>query len=87
MILGMAVKQVPQDWQRRYAIKPVLMETFVETDRFAGTCYRAANWVHVGKTKGRGKLGAAGIQSVPIKDILLYPMDKDYKKILTAERA
>lgn len=85
MILGKAVKQVPQDWQDRYAIKPVLMETFVETDRFAGTCYRAANWVHVGKTKGRGKLGAAGIQSVPIKDILLYPMDKDYKKILTAE--
>jgi hypothetical protein len=85
MILGMAVKQVPRDWQERYAIKPVLMETFVETDRFAGTCYRAANWVHVGKTKGRGKLGAAGIQSVPIKDILLYPMDKDYKKILTAE--
>lgn len=86
MILGMAVKQLPQDWQERYAIKPVLMETFVETDRFAGTCYRAANWVHVGKTKGRGKLGPAGIQSVPIKDILLYPMSKDFKKILTAEQ-
>jgi hypothetical protein len=82
-ILGQAVKQVPQDWQEQYAIKPVLMETFVETDRFAGTCYKAANWVHVGKTKGRGKLGPSGKQSVPIKDILLYPMSKDFKTILT----
>jgi len=84
-ILGMAVKQVPQDWQKRYAIKPVLMETFVETDRFAGTCYKAANWVPVGKTKGRGKLGPSGKQSVPIKEILLYPMSKDFKKILTTQ--
>jgi hypothetical protein len=82
-ILGMAVKQVPQDWQEQYAIKPVLMETFVETDRFAGTCYKAANWVHVGQTKGRGKLGPSGTQSVPIKDILLYPLSRDFKKILT----
>ena len=59
------------------------METFVETDRFAGTCYLAANWVHVGKTKGRGKLGPSGTQSVPIKDILLYPLNRDFKNILT----
>ena len=82
-ILAMAVKQVPQDWQKQYAITPVLMETFVETDRFAGTCYLAANWVHVGKTKGRGKLGPSGTQSVPIKDILLYPLHRDFQKILT----
>ena len=82
-ILGMAVKQVPQDWQEQYAIKPVLMETFVETDRFAGTCYKAANWIHVGQTKGRGKLGPSGKQSVPIKDILLYPLSRDFKKILS----
>jgi len=82
-ILGMAVKQVPQDWQEQYAIKPVLMETFVETDRFTGTCYKAANWAHVGLTKGRGKLGPSGMQSVPIKDILLYPLNRDFKKILT----
>ena len=79
----MAVKQVPQDWQKQYAITPVLMETFVETDRFAGTCYLAANWVHVGKTKGRGKLGPSGTQSVQIKDILLYPLNRDFQKILT----
>jgi hypothetical protein len=82
-ILGMAVKQVPQDWQEQYAIKPVLMETFVETDRFTGTCYKAANWAHVGQTKGRGKLGPSGTQSVPIKDILLYPLSRDFQKSLT----
>lgn len=84
-ILSMAVKQVPKDWQEQYAIKPVLMETFVETDRFEGTCYKAANWIRVGMTKGRGKLGPSGKQSVPIKDILVYPMSIDFKKILTTE--
>ena len=82
-ILAMAVKQVPKDWQNQYRITPVLMETFVDTERFAGTCYRAANWVHVGSTKGRGKLGPSGKQSVPIKDLLLYPLDKDFRKTLT----
>jgi hypothetical protein len=82
-ILAMAVKQLPNDWQKQYQITPVLMETFVEIDRFAGTCYKAANWVHVGSTKGRGKLGPSGKQSVPIKDLLLYPLRKDFRKILT----
>ena len=82
-ILSMAAKQVPEDWQKHYAIKPVLMETFVETGRSAGTCYKAANWVHVGKTKGRGKLGPSCKQSVPIKDLWLYPLDKNFRKILT----
>jgi hypothetical protein len=82
-ILAMTVKQLPNDWQRQYQITPVLMETFVETDRFAGTCYKAANWVRVGSTKGRGKLGPSGKQSVPIKDLLLYPLRKDFRKILT----
>ena len=83
-ILAMAAKQIPRDWQKQYRIKPVLLETFVETERFAGTCYKAANWHHVGTTKGRGKLGPSGKQSVPIKDIWLYPLNKNFKKILTA---
>jgi hypothetical protein len=81
-ILGMVVRQLPIDWQARYNIRPVLMETFVETQRFAGTCYRAANWLHVGKTKGRGKLGPSGIQSVPIKDIFLYPLARNFRALL-----
>ncbi|MEK7340391.1 MAG: Druantia anti-phage system protein DruA, partial [Verrucomicrobiota bacterium] len=61
------------DWHNRYNIKPVLMETFVDSDRFTGACYRAANWNHVGKTQGRGKLEKSKQQVVPIKEIFLYP--------------
>ena len=58
------------------------MKTFVEKGRFAGTCYRAANWIHVGQTKGRGKLGPQGIQSVPIKEIFLYPLNRNFRAVL-----
>lgn len=81
-ILAMIAHQLPTDWLNRYNIQPVLMETFVETGRFAGTCYRAANWVHVGQTKGRGKLGPHGVQSVPIKDIFLYPLIRNFRAVL-----
>jgi hypothetical protein len=83
-ILAMAAKQLPQDWQQQYKITPVLLETFVETDRFTGTCYKAANWISVGTTKGRGKLGPSGKQSVPIKELLLYPLNSRFRKILTS---
>ena len=79
-ILGILAKKLPEDWQKQYGIKPVLMETFVETERFAGTCYKATNWIFVGKTKGRGKLGPAGKQSVPIKDLWLYPLCRNFRK-------
>jgi hypothetical protein len=80
-ILAMTARQLPVDWFNRYKIQPVLMETFVESTRFRGTCYKAANWIHVGKTKGRGKLGPNG-QSVPIKDILLYPLSRNFRSVL-----
>jgi len=82
-ILSLATRQVPKDWETRYGYCPLLLETFVESDRFAGTCYKAANWLHVGRTKGRGKLGPAGKQSVPIKDIWLYPLDRRFRTYLT----
>jgi hypothetical protein len=81
-ILAMAARQLADDWEHQYNIRPVLLETFVDTERFTGTCYKAANWVHVGKTKGRGKLGPAGKQSVPIKDIWLYPLTRQFKQKL-----
>jgi hypothetical protein len=80
--LGLASRQLPQDWQHRYGFRPLLLETFVEKDRFTGTCYRAANWHHVGQTTGRGKLGPFGKQSVPIKDVWLYPLGKISKYAL-----
>lgn len=79
-ILGLTARQLPQDWQYRYGIRPLLLETFVEKDRFTGACYRAANWLHVGQTQGRGKLGPSGKQSVPIKDVWLYPLGKGFKR-------
>jgi len=81
-ILAQAAKRIPDDWQQRYAYRPVLMETFVEKKRFTGTCYKAANWRYMGETKGRGKLGPAGKKSVPIKDIWLYPLKPDFKYLL-----
>ena len=78
-ILGLTARQLPHDWQHRYNYRPLVLETFVEQARFTGGCYRAANWNHVGQTKGRGKLGPAGKISVPIKDVWLYPLEKKFK--------
>ena len=68
-ILALSARKLQNDWAKRYSIRPVLLESFVEQKRFTGTCYRAANWRLCGQTKGRGKLGSAGKMSVPIKDL------------------
>ncbi len=81
-ILSLTVRQLPNDWKEKYNIRPVLMESFVQKNRFAGTCYKAANWKKLGQTKGRGKLGPPGKISVPIKDIWVYPLDKNFRSIL-----
>jgi hypothetical protein len=82
-ILSMLAHRLCDDWEAQYNIRPVLLETFVDTERFTGTCYKAANWIYVGQTKGRGKLGPSGKQSVPIKDIWLYPLCRQFKQRLT----
>ena len=81
-VLSLTTQLLPDDWETKYNIRPVLMESFVQKDRFAGTCYKAANWIKVGETKGRGKLGPAGKISVPIKDIWVYPLDKNFRVLL-----
>jgi hypothetical protein len=81
-ILSLTTRHLPDDWKASYNVRPVLMETFVQKDRFKGTCYRAANWILCGETKGRGKLGVAGKISVPIKDVWVYPMEKKFKDLL-----
>ena len=83
-ILSLTSHRLSRDWQDRYGYQPVLLETFVERGRFAGTCYKAANWLLVGQTKGRGKLGPAGKISVPIKDLWLYPLERNFRQILTS---
>jgi len=81
-VLSLVSKRIAKDWYARYRYTPVMMETFVEQNRFLGTCYKAANWVRLGETKGRGKLGPSGKISVPIKDIWVYPLDPAFKKVL-----
>ena len=77
-ILSLASKRLGSDWQQHYNYRPVLLETFVETQRFQGTCYKAANWTCVGETCGKGKLGSSEGE-VPTKSVWLYPLRKDFR--------
>ena len=81
-LLALVTKQLPEDWEKRYAYRPVLLETFVDAERFHGTCYRAANWIHVGKTQGRGKLDRFNRHELPVKHIFLYPLCREFRKRL-----
>lgn len=81
-VLSLCVRKLPEDWEKTYGYRPVLLETFVEKDRFAGTCYRAANWIFVGSTQGRGKLDRFMEHKLPVKDIYLYPLVKKFRDIL-----
>ena len=81
-ILATAAKRLGHDWQSRYGYRPVLLETFVQCDRFPGTCYRAANWIHVGQTQGRGKLDRHHQHPLPMKHVYLYPLHKNFRSCL-----
>ena len=81
-LLALAARRLPEDWRQRYGYRPLLLETFVETQRFPGTCYKAANWLHVGQTQGRGKLDVRNISPLPPKDIWLYPLSPQFKQLL-----
>jgi len=81
-ILSKIARQLPVDWHQRYGYSPVLFETFVESQRHRGTCYKAANWVHVGQTTGRGKKSTVHHQIIPAKDIWLYPLHKNFASVL-----
>ena len=84
-ILALAARRMPNDWLARYQYTPVLLETFVERQRFTGTCYRAANWLHIGQTQGRGKQDRQHQYAAPVKDIYLYPLHKHFRQILRAQ--
>jgi hypothetical protein len=84
-ILAGIARQLPCDWQKRYGYTPLLLETFVESNRFRGTCYRAANWIHVGQTKGRGKLDRTHEHALPVKDIFVLPLHKDFRPRLCGQ--
>ena len=81
-ILSTASRRLASDWENRYSYRPQLLETFVEKKRFAGTCYKAANWICVGETKGRGKLDVKNEYKLPVKSVWLYPLSRDFRKKL-----
>jgi hypothetical protein len=81
-ILALVGRRLPADWHARYAYRPVLLETFVEKPRFAGTCYKAANWQHLGDTRGRGKLDTLHRNAQPIKSIWIYPLVRNFDQRL-----
>ena len=81
-ILSLISHRISEDWQQKYGHPVFCLETFVEKSRFRGTCYRAANWICVGSTTGRGRDGGHHNAILPIKDIYLYPLDADYRSKL-----
>lgn len=81
-LLGRLSRQIGQDWQAKYGQPIWLLETFVDHTRFAGTCYRAANWICLGQTQGRGRQGPAGKLSTTIKDVYVRPLHPNFRSHL-----
>jgi len=85
-VLSLAVRVVVDDWEEAYGVRPVLLETFVERERFEGTCYLAANWVEVGTTAGRGRMDRHTRAAEPAKRCLVYPLTRDFRHQLGVPR-
>jgi hypothetical protein len=86
-VLAGCGRRLPEDFAARYGYAPVLMESFVERERFVGGCYRAANWWRVGQTCGRGKRDRSHRANLAIKDVWLYPLRADYRQKLRLQSA
>jgi hypothetical protein len=78
-VLSLCARRVAEDFQRRYGLRPWLLESFVDHSHYDGCCYKAANWIQVGQTKGRGRNGR-GKERKSIKDIYLYPLVDDLRQ-------
>jgi len=82
-ILALSARQMPCDWEIRYGCRPLLLETLVDAARFRGTCYRAANWIPVGQTTGRGRMDwQHKAHGQAVKDIYVYPLVRDARQRL-----
>ena len=84
-VISKVLKIVSNDWQETYGYKPLLVETFVDRDRFTGACYQASNWIKVGETKGRGQFDIKKKEKLPIKYIYMYPMEKKAREKIGGE--
>jgi len=85
-ILGRMAARLSTDWEQVYGHPIYFAETFVDTERFRGTCYRAANWVVLGKTTGRGKQSNSYVPNRSIKEVLGYPLTKHFRQLLGSEQ-
>lgn len=81
-ILSLIIKRLNDDWRRKYNHDILLLETYVDNSRFKGTCYQAANWHFMGKTKGRSRQDRYTKLRVPVKDVYVYPLYKNWKMLL-----
>jgi len=83
-VLGRIARRIRADWQAKYGHPVHALETFVDRDRFKGTCYRAANWLRLGATQGRTRNDRAHRIRVAVKDVYLYPLGADFRRELGA---
>jgi hypothetical protein len=83
-ILGRCARQLPGDWELRYGYRPLLLETLVDAERFRGTCYRAANWVALGRTQGRGRMDRNHQATLRPKLVFVYPLGRQVLQRLCA---
>jgi len=81
-ILGRMAARISEDWQQLYGHPIYYLETFVDPERFRGTCYRAANWVWLGRTTGRGKQSNSYVPNRSLKEVLGYPLTKRFRELL-----
>jgi hypothetical protein len=81
-LLSWAASQLNDDWRQRYNHEIFMLETFVDTSRFYGTCYRAANWIFLGQTKGRTRNDRFNSIKVPLKSVYVQPLNKRFRKPL-----
>jgi uncharacterized protein DUF4338 len=78
-LLGRIARRISADWQTLYQHPICLLESFVDTERFRGTCYRAANWICVGRSAGRGTKSKTGAAPTSIKELWVYPLDRRFR--------
>ncbi len=86
-VLALAARRVAADFRARYGYAPVLLESFVQSDRFSGTVYRAANWQCVGYTRGRGRNSRSHAPAQPVKSVWVYPLGRDFRAALAGAAA
>jgi hypothetical protein len=83
LVLSRTVRRLRGDWARRYGVELLLVETLVDRERYSGHCYRAANFVELGETSGRGRMDREHVRhGASVKTVLVYPMIKDARRRL-----